>query len=409
MKDPNPTPGAVAPPSAPPEAGILTRFLSEDPAVRARLAPGVAEAVGADRMEQIVQATLARTGTPVTVTDSPDGLIVGGPRGKVRAWAQQSGDGEEITGLLLEGVLYKPPARRGNLPDSVPWLVYLLLIVLWNALTIWTADDRASWCAGMAALAAFFVFVEGYGAPRQQPRVRYRSVRAVALVSLFSACRLPSLPSGHFTPALGVALVLLAAGVCVVAMARLHHWSSPVSQPLRFPLEGTWYVVQGGGRLINHHVGAQEQRGAVDLCALGPYGTRTRPGDDLTAYAAYGRPVHAPCDGRVISAVNTLPDQRPGELRYQPVYGNHVFLDTGHEIIKLAHLRPGSVTVKPGDVVEAGRLLGEVGNSGNSTEPHLHLHAERDGTGLDLRFSDVKGRLYRGRRIKGLPGHNMVP
>nr|WP_279616560.1 M23 family metallopeptidase [Streptomyces cellostaticus] len=253
----------------------------------------------------------------------------------------------------------------------------------------------------MATLATFFVFVEGCGAPAQQPRLRHRTVRAVALTSLFSAYRLPSLPTGHFTPALGIALALLAAGVYLVTRARLHHWRTPVCQPLLFPLEGTWYVIQGGGRLINHHVPVPEQRAALDLVALGSHGTRTRPGDDLAAYAAYGRPVHAPCQGRVISAATGIPDQQPGENRYQPIYGNHVFLDTGREIVKLAHLRPGSVTVKPGEFVEAGQLLGEVGNSGNSSEPHLHLHAERDGVGLDLRFSGVKGRLYRGRRVRG--------
>ncbi|MFE4967192.1 M23 family metallopeptidase [Streptomyces sp. NPDC056660] len=180
-------------------------------------------------------------------------------------------------------------------------------------------------------------------------------------------------------------------------------WSSPPSDgrwaPLLFPLEGSWYVVQGGGSLLNHHTRVPEQRGALDLVALGRYGTRTRRGRELTAYAAYGRPVRSPCDGTVISAVDTVRDQNPGEIRYQPPYGNHVFLDTGREIVKLAHLRPGSVTVAEGDTVRAGRLLGEVGNSGNTTEPHLHIQAERDGVGLDLEFTGVPGRLYRGRTI----------
>ncbi|MFF7748693.1 M23 family metallopeptidase [Streptomyces sp. NPDC007971] len=422
MHDPNPTPEASAlseprqetgtpPPEAgplspeagtvPPEAGTLTRFLAADPDCRVRLAPAVAEAVGADTLEQVVGTTLARTGTPVTVTDSPDGLIVAGPHDKVRAWVKQTPDGEEITGLLLEGVPYKPRTRGGPFAESAPWLVYLLLITLWNVSTIWTANDRTSWCAGTATLAALFVFVEGRGAPAQQPRLRRRAVQVLALTCLLSAYRLPSLPAGHFTPALGIALALLVAGVLLVARARVHRWGTPVSRPLRFPLDGTWYVLQGGGRLINHHADVPEQRGALDLVALGPHGTRTRPGHDLTAYAAYGRPLHAPCHGQVVSAATTFPDQRPGEIRYEPPYGNHVFLDTGSEIIKMAHLRPGSVTVKPGDVVEEGQLLGEVGNSGNTTEPHLHLHAERDGVGLDLRFTGVRGRFYRGRRIRG--------
>jgi murein DD-endopeptidase MepM/ murein hydrolase activator NlpD len=67
--------------------------------------------------------------------------------------------------------------------------------------------------------------------------------------------------------------------------------------------------------------------------------------------------------------------------------------------VVLAHLRLGTVSVTAGDVVRVGQLLGEVGNSGRSTEPHLHIHAERDGTGLDLQFIGVTGGLYRGRTI----------
>lgn len=50
--------------------------------------------------------------------------------------------------------------------------------------------------------------------------------------------------------------------------------------------------------------------------------------------------------------------------------------------------------------VRVDQLLGEVGNSGNTTEPHLHLHAERDGLGLDLRFTGITGTLHRGRTLR---------
>jgi murein DD-endopeptidase MepM/ murein hydrolase activator NlpD len=81
-----------------------------------------------------------------------------------------------------------------------------------------------------------------------------------------------------------------------------------------------------------------------------------------------------------------------------------VTIDNGSELITVAHLRPGTVTVAVGDVVEAGRPLGAVGNSGNSSAPHLHLQAERAGFGLQLRFAGVKGNLCRGRKI-GRPVH----
>lgn len=396
MRDLTPEPQL---PAQLPEARALSRFLTAGPDEWPRLAPRVTEEVGTDTLERIVRATSARIGELLTVTDSPDGLILSGSNGQVRAWAQAAPDGE-LTALRIEGARYTPPRRRWRLPAPLAWAGYLTLVTLWNVLTVWTATDRTAWLGDMASLAAFYVIVEGCGAPAQQPRLLRRAVEAGAIAALASAWRLPGLPTGHGFLRLVGGVALLAGAVWLVAAARRHRWKAPLSQPLLFPLEGTWYVVQGGGRMLNHHAQVPEQRGALDLVALGPRGTRTRPGRDLTAYAAYGRPVRSPCDGRVISAADTVQDQQPGEIRYQPPYGNHVFLDTGREIVKLAHLRPGSVTVAKGDIVRAGQLLGEVGNTGNTTEPHLHIHAERDGIGLDLEFTGVPGRLHRGRMIR---------
>ncbi|MFD4880189.1 M23 family metallopeptidase [Streptomyces sp. NPDC058420] len=383
----------------PAEARALWRFLTADPDDWPRLAPKVTEEVGADTLQRIVRATLTRIGEPGTVTDSPDGLIVSGSRGKVRAWAQVA-PGGELGALRIEGARYTPPRRRLRLPAPVTWAAYLTLVTVWNVLTVWTAADRASWLGDMATLAAFYVIVEGCGAPAQQPRLLRRTVEAGAVAALASAWRLPELPYGHGALRLAAGLALLAGSLWLVTAARRHRWRTSLSRPLRFPLVGTWYIVQGGGRVLNHHAQVPEQRGALDLVALGTLGTRTRRGRDLGAYAAYGSPVHSPCDGRVTSAADTVQDQKPGEIRYQPPYGNHVFIDTGREIVKLAHLRPGSVTVAKGDTVHAGQLLGEVGNTGNTTEPHLHIHAERDGLGLDLEFTDLPERLYRGRTIR---------
>ncbi|MER5529411.1 M23 family metallopeptidase [Streptomyces sp. NPDC002677] len=392
MRDPMPG-------GQPPEAHVLARFLAAAPEQWPRLAPRVTEAVGMATLERIVHATAARTGGFGTVTDSPDGLIVSGSTGRVRAWAQAGPDGE-LTALRIEGAPYTPPRRRPRLSAALTWAVCAGLAVLWNAQALWTAADRLAWTGDLAILAACWVVVEGWGAPAMQPRLLRRTVEAGAVVALASAWRLPGLPTGQGVLRLAVGALLLAAVGWPVGAARLHRRRAPLSRPLLFPLEGSWYVVQGGGRLLNHHTRVPEQRGALDLVALGRYGTRTRRGRELTAYAAYGRPVRSPCDGTVISAVDTVRDQNPGEIRYQPPYGNHVFLDTGREIVKLAHLRPGSVTVAEGDTVRAGQPLGEVGNSGNTTEPHLHIHAERDGVGLDLEFTGVAGRLHRGRTIR---------
>jgi Na+-translocating ferredoxin:NAD+ oxidoreductase RnfC subunit len=83
-----------------------------------------------------------------------------------------------------------------------------------------------------------------------------------------------------------------------------------------------------------------------------------------------------------------LPDLTPPEMNAKNPEGNHVSLtcDGKEAMIIMAHLQRGSITVKKGDKVKEGQIIGRVGNSGNTSEPHLHIHAERDGTGIPLRF-----------------------
>jgi Peptidase family M23 len=100
--------------------------------------------------------------------------------------------------------------------------------------------------------------------------------------------------------------------------------------------------------------------------------------DVTTSWVFYGAPVIAVADGTVVQAVDRFPDQVPG--RPQPVGldeadGNHVVLDLGEgRFASFDHLKPGSVAVRPGDRVCRGQKLGELGNSGASSGPHLHFH-----------------------------------
>lgn len=79
----------------------------------------------------------------------------------------------------------------------------------------------------------------------------------------------------------------------------------------------------------------------------------------------------------VTKAVDGLPDQPVPERGRQPAAGNHVILACQGVNVILAHLQEGSVRVAARDVVATGQPLGQVGNSGNSSEPHLHIHAVR--------------------------------
>ncbi len=385
----------------PSDSEVLLRFLRADAEDWPALAGPVVAGVGLERLRGIVAATRERVGDFRTVSDSRDGLVIDGPAGKVLAWARTDSGGM-ITGLLLDGSSYRPPRIR--LPawtrEVVSGVVWAVLVAL-TAWRCWQAGSVSSWIADVIIIAALFVLFEAQGAPARLSFWVRRGLEAGGVLAVASLVRLPGLAYGRDTPRVGVEAVLFVAFLVHLVRARRHRWQQRLSAPLRFPLAGgRWYVVQGGGRALNHHARVVEQRGAVDVVGLGRFGTRRRPGTSLDAYAAYGAPVYAPCGGRVVSAVDGLADQRPGVIRYGPVYGNHVFLDTGHETVKIAHLRRGSVAVTEGQTIRAGDLLGEVGSSGNSTEPHLHLHAERDGQGLDLDFTDVPGRLVRGRVVR---------
>jgi murein DD-endopeptidase MepM/ murein hydrolase activator NlpD len=104
--------------------------------------------------------------------------------------------------------------------------------------------------------------------------------------------------------------------------------------------------------------------------------------------------VIAPAAGTVVAAADGLRDNRP-QVQTDPRHpaGNHVVLRLGRgEHALLGHMRSGSVRVRPGQRVARGQVLGRVGNSGNSSEPHIHLHVQNrpeiapgEGVGIPLR------------------------
>ena len=124
------------------------------------------------------------------------------------------------------------------------------------------------------------------------------------------------------------------------------------------------------------------QRFAIDWMRLDDAG-RIVHGDesDVHNYTCYGADVLAVADGTVFETLNDLEDQKPGTLpdpktiTLQNVDGNHVVLDlSGGVFAFYAHLQKGSVRVKAGDRVKRGQLLGKLGNTGNTSAPHLHFH-----------------------------------
>ena len=143
---------------------------------------------------------------------------------------------------------------------------------------------------------------------------------------------------------------------------------------LRLPFSGQWNVLWGGRTWDdNRHASVADQRFALDLLIWRAQGTFEGDGTRNEQYFCWGKPVFAPAEGTVVTAEDGASDNAPGFANPQRLYGNNVVIDHGNgEYSLLAHMMRNSLLVKAGDHVQRGQLIGKTGNSGVSTEPHLH-------------------------------------
>jgi len=272
------------------------------------------------------------------------------------------------------------PYRR--LLRWTPLLILLLAATV--LLALWLSGDMQkiyAWYASqlvLPALGLFCLIVLAVAAIRQR-----RLSRPVVIQGLVAILAL--LPA-----------VMLIVPVPYPASIATMRPAAAVRLPANVPLK----VLAGGDNLqVNHHVVVPDQRWAYDL-AVAPYLTGSASLDD---YGCYGVPVVAPAAGTVVDAHDGEPDETPGvsSNNWQAPTGNHVFirLATGTYLV-LAHLKQGSVTVQKGQAVEEGQQIGQCGNSGNTSEPHIHIHHQRQdptlyplnvAEGLPLYFRDHDG------------------
>jgi hypothetical protein len=177
--------------------------------------------------------------------------------------------------------------------------------------------------------------------------------------------------------------------------------STEPSITVRLPADVPLKVAWGGDKLeTNYHAATPDQRWAYDLL-VEPYFTGS---DKVEDYGCYGVPVLAPISGLVTIAHDGEPNEVPGEVsnNFKAPLGNHVVIqleETGTYLL-IAHMKPGSIVVTSGERVEEGQKIGECGNSGNTSEPHIHIHHQRQdpavfplnfAEGLPLYFRDHDG------------------
>lgn len=208
---------------------------------------------------------------------------------------------------------------------------------------------------------------------------------------------------------------------------------------LDLPFRGRWMARNSPVRRVpSHGTHALGSTYAIDFIAVDGHG-RSAPATWRTlfsteppeAFVGFGRPILAPVAGTVVVAHDGEEDHearrsqltllpyalgQAGRLRegMSAIAGNHVVLELGPRgpFVALVHLRRGTVRVAVGDAVAVGDPLGECGNSGNSTQPHVHVQASDS-----LDWSSARGLpiVFRFRRpgrpdgvAIGLPGESEI-
>jgi len=198
-----------------------------------------------------------------------------------------------------------------------------------------------------------------------------------------SAMGLPWLPKRKFLPWLQFSLTFLF-GLTNVSVFPDFFGVKDYEEKaieLDFPLRsGTYHILHGGSSFsVNHHYKIKAQKYALDLVKINDWGIRANGimPEDLKKYASFGEKLYAPCSGEVLATENNRKDYTPpnGDPDLEKLLGNYVIIFCNGSSVVLAHMVEGSVLVSKGDIVKAGDELGKLGNSGNTSEPHLHIHA----------------------------------
>ena len=161
------------------------------------------------------------------------------------------------------------------------------------------------------------------------------------------------------------------------------------------PVKEEWFIFWGGtNEFINYHYAYVSQRYAYDLVIMKDgqsYKDTTIRNEN---YYAFNKEVVAPADGQVVKVIDNVADNVPGEMNESQPAGNYVVIEhQNNEYSMLAHFKQHSIQVKVGDSVKQGQLIGLCGNSGNSSEPHIHFQVMNledyvNGQSIRIRFED---------------------
>lgn len=261
--------------------------------------------------------------------------------------------------ILLSLIFYRPLTKFGLIAGSLFNIAYLWFFFLWGQWPI-VAVDKVKY------LLLALILWQGW-----------QLIRGVRI-------RKKLLPNGILRN-LKNSVLLIFGLVFAYLVVRAYQGRiySEESVSLQFPLRaGEYYIASGGSnQVLNNHFnrGSKSQRFALDINLLGRYGSISSslgPGVNKDHHV-FGKDIYAPCSGKIIELENEVADNSGGNMDVGPGQGqgNFIVIDCDGTVVSLVHLKKNSIQVSLGDQIQAGTHLAQVGNSGFSQEPHLHLQA----------------------------------
>ncbi len=276
-----------------------------------------------------------------------------------------------------------------------------LVLILWT----WKKQNRSmlGWLFQIATFSLYFVFIFLAGSWTFVSFYFRYSLPVLfiiaAIVSYSRTKTLAFIEKGGLVSWLNRAadiVILVVLAWLIVGVIRANFYDEkPID--LSFPLRGGVYAIFEGGNgnassLMNYHFGESTHREAgvnrsmkyaVDIDKLNACGNNAEGflPTEIKRYAIFNETVYSPCDGEVFDIVDKWPNETPGTGTAPYNVGNSIVIKSGDFLVLIGHLQQGSFAVKKGEKIKRGQPVARAGNSGWTTQPHVHIQAMRPAAG----------------------------
>jgi hypothetical protein len=159
-----------------------------------------------------------------------------------------------------------------------------------------------------------------------------------------------------------------------------------------FPFREEAFVYWGGETVaLNYHMEDLGQQYAFDILMVSNGAPYKGDPSKNESYFVFGKDIIAPCDAKVVKVIDGIEDNLPGNLNKTDITGNTIILETARkEYLLFAHLKANSILYKEGDLVKQGQVIAQCGNSGNTSQAHLHFQLQNTN---DL-FNTIGAKIY---------------